>query len=225
MATGPDTGTSRRIPAPQATPLKVSPWQEAVPLRPRNACPDWASHLRPRPDRAGPAGPRPGTPPSRSGRGAKRLAPMLPPQAQGAGRLLPPAAGSTYNVQGDPPRARGNPKAGRCRGNVPTGTMKKCAIPLRPPDQSRPRQHGRTPSTAEGRHAFQANGLLRSWARPRRSCARLAHGGWTAGRAVLRRGSRVLLPRGPWRRGERDPRESGRNGRRRDDVGLHRPAA
>lgn len=35
-------------------------------------------------------------------------------------------------MTGDPPRARGNPTAGRCRGSVPTGPMKKCAIPPRP---------------------------------------------------------------------------------------------
>jgi hypothetical protein len=29
---------------------------------------------------------------------------------------------------GDPPRARGNPRAGRCPGSVPTGTIKKCAF-------------------------------------------------------------------------------------------------
>ena len=101
-------------------------------MQPRNACPDWASHLCPRPEPHGLRRPPTRHSPPRSGRGTKRPAPRLSPSAQGAGRLLPQAAGSTYSVEGDPPWARGNPRAGRCGGSVPTETIKMCAIPLCP---------------------------------------------------------------------------------------------
>jgi hypothetical protein len=44
--------------------------------------------------------------------------------------LGPRAARATSRATGRP--ERWGPKAGRCRGKVPTGTIKKCAIPLRP---------------------------------------------------------------------------------------------